>query len=109
MGGLRPVAFSRGFGFVGVVFQPFGGGGGILDELFGHCAAQPGENNIGKQRLVKGSPLPVDEFRDIVHRNVGLNVVVFEQIDCLFPASVCRAENKPLGPILRYKVRGFPF
>lgn len=57
---------------------------------------------------MKGSPLPVDEFRDVVHRNVGLYVVVLEQIDCLFPASVCRAENKPLGPILSIKFEESP-
>ena len=66
----------KGLGFVGVIFQPFGGRCGVLDKLASLGAGHTGEYNIGKQRLVKGSPLPVDEFRDVVHRHVDLYFVV---------------------------------
>lgn len=66
----------KGLGFVGVVLQPFGGRGGVLDKLAGLGAGHTGEYNIGKQRLVKGSPLPVDDFRDVVHRHVDFDIIV---------------------------------
>lgn len=62
----------KGLGFVGVIFRRCG----VLDKLASLGAGHTGEYNIGKQRLVKGSPLPVDDFRDVVHRHVDFDVVV---------------------------------
>lgn len=66
----------KGLGFVGVIFQPFGGRCGVLEKLASLGAGHTGEYNIGEQRLMKGSPLPVDDFRDVVHRHVDLYFVV---------------------------------